>query len=405
MIGYRQGGPNLFMNRERDWFLDLPKKQQQLLANSFKKLFTVLKIYWESRPENVGKTITYGELWEDYMNNSRIRFALLSRLKEISQNSHISLPEYIDFERSNLDLSVIRMHIGTHKVKGEECACVTDNMQQDSAAFEGWALVIKTRLPEVRKIELSWAVPSDKHNRHYQRFLYRVHKFEQFFSEWFSVMQSVRDALRIDFNRRGAYTLNVPDKKRDGGDAEGNGERAIEQRFIQKGPLRASLQETASLDVMGNQLPVGLFEGKVSGKRENAIFTRQASAIDLWGVDEQRRILSVFELKLEENAKVGVLSELFFYAMVMRDLTKGLFVFDEKRIEEVDPWPSDYITEGIPLIRAYALSPKLHSLINREVFEMMTAAIKKEGVVFDRLSYDLERKICFRWPGDPEVAH
>lgn len=334
---------------------------------------------------------------------------LLEKLKGVTGNTRIKLPNYIDFEKSELDLSVIRMHIGARMetVKGIKRIkeCVTDNMQQDSAAFEGWALIMKTRLNGVKRIELSWQVPTTEADRHYQRFLYRVHKFKMFFSDWFFVAQEDLKDLKIKFDRSSAYTLNVPRGPRDKGDANGCKERSVEQKFVQEGLLKESLKKIAGLSKMGNQLPVGLFDGPVSGKKGKAIFTGQASAIDLWGVNNQGSVLSIFELKLKGNRKVGVLSELFFYSMMMHDLISGAFVFSATKVVGVDPWPADHISNKVKLIKAYILSPTIHPLVFRGTLEILSKATSKVGVTFGHISYELEPEQCSLGCANPEHAN
>ena len=65
-------------------------------------------------------------------------------------------------------------------------------------------------------------------------------------------------------------------------------------------------------------MPVGVFEGHPS--RAGAIFTGGKSAIDLIGLGRAGAIW-LLELKTSRNIKVGALSELFFYSMVLHDAT------------------------------------------------------------------------------------
>ena len=45
-------------------FLALPEDKQQKLCDAMGELMVQLKAEWESRLENVGKKVTYTELWE-----------------------------------------------------------------------------------------------------------------------------------------------------------------------------------------------------------------------------------------------------------------------------------------------------------------------------------------------------
>jgi len=66
---------------------------------------------------------------------------------------------------------------------------VIKNMQDDSNAFEGWILCIKTALDTKNtkyKFVLDWDSPKiikDVDRQHYQRFLYRVYKFHEIFGK------------------------------------------------------------------------------------------------------------------------------------------------------------------------------------------------------------------------------
>src|SRR4051812_22043093 len=57
---------------------------------------------------------------------------------------------------------------------------VQANMQTDGAAFEGWAVVLMAWCG-VQQIAVNWDEPVDIRNPHYQRFLYRLEKFQELF--------------------------------------------------------------------------------------------------------------------------------------------------------------------------------------------------------------------------------
>ena len=56
-------------------------------------------------------------------------------------------------------------------------AAVQTNMQDDSAAFEGWSVVLMAWCG-VQRILIDWDDPADVSNRHYQRYLYRLRHFQ-----------------------------------------------------------------------------------------------------------------------------------------------------------------------------------------------------------------------------------
>lgn len=53
-------------------FMALPEDKQQKLCDSMGALMAQLKAEWEAKPENAGKTVSYKDLWQDFLkkNNS-----------------------------------------------------------------------------------------------------------------------------------------------------------------------------------------------------------------------------------------------------------------------------------------------------------------------------------------------
>ena len=104
----------------------------------------------------------------------------------------IKLPEYISFDIEDATL-IINIHEfpatcedGSCYMKNPTC----ENMQTDNAAFEGWAICLKCWLKEVRSVKLTWALPSkESRNLHYNKFIYRVLRFSDAFSDWFSISE------------------------------------------------------------------------------------------------------------------------------------------------------------------------------------------------------------------------
>ena len=120
------------------------------------------------------------------------------------------------------------------------------------------------------------------------------------------------------------------------------------------------------------QWSVGLFDGKVAKGHE--IFTRGKSAIDLIGIRGDTLVL--FELKKSGNEKVGAVSELLFYAGVMRDAIGSNPIFKFKcrsASKNCAIGPEDILR--CSRISAVSLAPKFHSLISEpRMFEALNAA-------------------------------
>ena len=301
---------------------------------------------------------------------------ILKHLKGCVKNQRVKFPSGISFQWPKSD--VIKMHIGKD---GNGKPAVSANMQTDAAAFEGWALVLKAHIGELRKVVLTWEVARNRDDKHYQRFLYRVDRFRRAFQDWFVCDQPYTQRFGICNDQPdGHYKLNVPGKARARIPSTEWGERWIEWMLVNDKEFSSKFKRQAALSVLGNQLPVGVFEVEV--KRGKDVFTSQASAIDLWGVNSSGDELSLFELKKPGNAKVGAISEVFFYAMVMKDVISGRFAFGGERCVGVDPWPPDHISGRIRRIKAYLLVDQLHCLVGDEVFNMLNRAFESQDISF-----------------------
>jgi hypothetical protein len=198
---------------------------------------------------------------------------------------------------------------------------VTANLQTNGAAFEAWALALKVWCG-VGSIALDWQipqVPDATSRRHYERFLYRAHRFASLFPDWFNIIprEQLADAKSL---HSGALVLNVAGPAASGGASPPGSEAALEKALLESDVFKA----TFSLARLDRQFPVGVFEGQVA--RGNEVFNGGKSAIDLIGIDDERR-LWLFELKVGGNLGLGVISELLFYASVLRDARFGHFDF------------------------------------------------------------------------------
>jgi hypothetical protein len=132
-------------------------------------------------------------------------------------------------------------------------------------------------------------------------------------------------------------------------------------------------------------MPVGVFDGPPS--RAGAIFTGGKSAIDLVGLDADgaRWLL---ELKTLRNIKVGALSELFFYSMVLHDTRQGRIVFHAGPAGPRSTiMPADIRVASH--IHARLLGETCHPLLGLAVFETLTAAANARGWAVDYGFHDL----------------
>lgn len=320
---------------------------------------------------------------------------ILEQLKKALDNTSIKLPSNINFEYENGN------HTLTMKM---QCSEPSKNMQTDGAAFEGWALLIKHYLCKkgshisIDKIKLSWQIQNendwkDENNKsksgvsktHYNRFLYRVAKFAELF-DWFSIDSALKDEIYVIekvFSKSGEFNeglaINVIEKQRNVPQLNGKNEREVvaEYNIANDDKFSIPFKEKFAIDKIERQIPAGLFSGG-EAKDTNRIFTGGASAIDLIGIDTANNIAKIFELKLDNNSKVGVISELFFYSCFIKDFIENRFNIAKNKK------PRDKSNEfyncllACEKIESYILSAsKKHILIHDDVLKQLSEAFAK----------------------------
>ena len=153
---------------------------------------------------------------------------------------------------------------------------VVANMQTDESAFEGWAIMLKSALPNIQKVVLDWENPvfnADKktaQQAHYNRFIMRVSNFKQAYS-WFNIAKErvpevnrMRELLEsntivVNFPKKNCNPVTDPNKKP---------EAVLERKLVELWEKNCPITD--------EQLPVGLFRnGKVS--KETTLTPRGAS--------------------------------------------------------------------------------------------------------------------------------
>lgn len=284
----------------------------------------------------------------------------------------------------------------TMKKKG-----LNENMQSNPAAFEGWALALLIYCG-VKCVQIgvdSEAVPVNDAGPHYQRFLYRLMRFSELFpgqvvATWpDSRSKALNPEIERFFNQSGPRknsreTDSVERMKAASMDkpSESSLELALE--------ISSAFWTYFQLEKVMRQWPVGLFEGKVAKGHE--IFTRGKSAIDLIGIRGDTLVL--FELKKSGNETVGAVSELLFYASVMRDAlgASPIFKYESmKASQNCAIGPEDILR--CSRISAVSLAPKFHPLISEpRMFEVLNAATA--GLYVDKpIHFEM---VTFKLPKD-----
>lgn len=305
---------------------------------------------------------------------------LLRCVKEKIGKLSIKFPLRIDLQENN-HVITLTMLDGMAK-----------NMQDDSAAFEGWILCLKAAMDtegEKYRFILDWN-EAETENPHYQRFLYRVNKFTEFFGGndgWFSVKTTQRlDASKVKYNSGEKYALNCPMPGNRINDSDASEENYLENEIVRRQKDLEYLKQICPVDYWRRQLPVGVFKQNV--KKDGAIFTCGKSAIDLWGIKGE--CLYILELKAEGNYKVGVLSEIFFYVMVLQDEQARRFV--REKSEEGES------IRNTDKIKAFILAPELHPFITPKVFDLLNEKSINQKMEFGyiRFAYvETEHKLRF----------
>lgn len=305
------------------------------------------------------------------MTNNEI-LKLLPKNKKLNS---VRLPSSINFSLEMKRLSVI-------------LSDATGNMQENKSAFEGWIICFKSRLPgEIDKVELEWAPSVDKKKtEHYNRFLFRVLKFQKMYS-WFSVSKkNISEVQSFSLIiQRPDLVMNYPGSLKQNSISENKIEDKIESLFVTE--PKKLLKTRLNLETLNQQLPTGVFiERKSAGTR---LFTGQKSAIDLWGLSGDE--LSIFELKYK-NIRVGIISELLFYLYLMDAvfITDGIQYPEKAKDAKVRDFDKLY-DKKLKKIKGYFLIDSLHPFIGDNAIKLINDGLKNLGnISVQKLEYNFD---------------
>lgn len=293
---------------------------------------------------------------------------LLTKLQESSKNKRVRFPQNIDF--------VLDDHILTMKLHASD---LVNNMQTDSASFEGWAIVLKYYLPEISQVVIDWenVEPNKLKNGnasaeqlHYNRFLFRLAKFVETY-QWAFVIPGknvpiIPNGLLCNFPTGNSKSIDDHEKN----SKKTNDEYTLECDYV--------MRKKDMYDVMDHQLPVGLFINKVSARESNAYTTGRKGAIDIWAIKDSTFYL--FELKKPDNKKLGIISELMFYVNVVAGLMSHEIMYDIDKVDENHRGfmylYNAYKNNSIKRINAIMLADNLHSLINDNLIDFINESTR-----------------------------
>ncbi|KQY95039.1 MULTISPECIES: hypothetical protein [unclassified Brevundimonas] len=256
-------------------------------------------------------------------------------------------------------------------------AAIQENMQTNAAAFEGWALALK-RWAGAKKVGLFWPAVEPVDGRfppHYERFLYRARRFADLFPDWFWLDGDTSASAAL--GNIGERVLNVA-----GDRSHLTGKQVCEPgKWMNENEMECFFRKDAAFaEHFGfrpgyrtdQQFPVGLFASEAP-KDGTRIFPGGKGAIDLVCADGDRFWL--FELKAGDNIPVGTISELIFYASVIRDAALGHFRFAPMRAPGNDVTGDDVVSAKS--IVAVMLGDKLHPLLSDvDLLKMLNDAVQ-----------------------------
>jgi hypothetical protein len=282
-------------------------------------------------------------------------------------------------------------------------------MQNDSVAFEGWILILKHWLSEeIDYVILDFDARDDLKDKfgfpdacHYNRFLYRAHNFSRLFPLWFFISENRKGILSWFMNsiKPGTFLLNHSLSERASVLATKRMERQVESWFVfHEGKDLLTKRWSIDGSKLFNQLPVGVFINEISGA--NAVFSRGASAIDMWGIDTDGTTLHLIELKCGDNKGLGVIGETLFYTSLLYDTcitNKPLFTMGKYGNTKDTSDAIALKNNGIKFDRivSHILAEKYHPLFAKEVEDLIHNGLMSMNTGFDRATYDYSKKVIF----------
>ncbi|MBR4689286.1 MAG: hypothetical protein IKO90_02365 [Bacteroidales bacterium] len=294
--------------------------------------------------------------------------------------TNAKLPKYykyfVDKEKKILTLTVLKDGL-------------VANMQNNDSAFESWAIILKFYVPYVNEVVIDWETidwmayedetRKDKEKKHYNRFMYRLTKFDQAF-EWVKLKKNIPNIIPNALfcncpNGEAAEKDEHQDKKSEG---------YLECEFVEKEKAKGIY------DSINHQFPVGLFENKVS--RDTHFTTGQKSAIDIWAIKDNQ--FYIFELKKPGNIPLGIISELMFYTNVVDDLLAHRIKFEsendkvkkaiEKNYRGFREFYNSYIGGKIRKINSILLAYDFHPLITEDLLKFINNSNYNKNITFSK---------------------
>lgn len=302
---------------------------------------------------------------------------IISHLKKKGRS--VTLSDHIDYEIKGKTLTMT-----LNKPFG--------NMQADASAFEGWAIVIKSAMPQLIDNVVVDIVKTDlsiNTINQYYALLWRLHNFSQLFN-WFSAGNTKQDMEYFMRNKFRDVVINKPEGIRKPV-TRSDGERYVESKFSDISELCCQdLLKFIGANSIVNQIPVGLFNSIV--RESTSITPHGGSAIDLLAF-EGNHTLHLFELKLKTNKKVGIITEYLVYAFVMRGVfqTRKIKYEDQNFPTSFSIYKSFISNKKTKHIKGHFLVEKSHPLVDADAILLLNSGDPKYGISVDRIYYDYNK--------------
>ena len=290
-----------------------------------------------------------------------------------------------------------------------------NNMQKDSACFEGWAIILKTYIMDkypqnYNRVKLccpniKWPTETDEGRFHFKRFLYRVLRFDEQY-DWFTIDEKLADIITNFKTLLQKHLVNnYPIGKAKGFNNEDKpSEHIIECILSKKTPQNNGKTLHTYFNKIGvpyddliinHQLPVGLFEEEISEAAK--VFTGKKSALDLWGFSNAKpNDFYIFELKYK-NQMIGTITEAFFYANYMHDLLhrNGAFSLSDNGKDNFRNYSTIYSLKDKDINRIHAVmlldKNSIHPAITPELLAVLNQGSQK-AIEYSLAEYEFDEE-------------
>lgn len=279
----------------------------------------------------------------------------LNRLRSVAGLQDCEFPSGLELFGQSSD---VEMHLIPE--------AVSDNMQEDHAAFEAWCLALQVHC-QVEQIQIDLLSDTAVLGVHPNRFKYRLRTMRELFpklisikpkSAWLSEPLTEGGELKINksYPRKSPPDLEpsaAMERAKDG--TESQLEFGLEVSW--------AFRQAFGLTTVMRQWPIGVFQNAV--KRANELLPRSKSAIDLIAVGDDEAPLFLFELKKADNRKAGIVGELLFYTAVMRDVLQRTITYeDDRAARNCALSPSDILARQ-SIVSVFITNGRHHPLVEQ----------------------------------------